>query len=239
MKMRWFRENSNPLYNKRERSQYPRLDKSAHLDFNTLHTRIGHDKFSELMNWLSGTKMVVEDNNTKRPAILYHYSKDWDNILSIKIQPKSDFDFEQTEMGLHFGTAGAAEQRSQDIARSGGLTYAVFVKMLQPLHMPDMGSWGITKKMIRAVQKAVKSDATMRGLPTPTKQLTEIRNTKNKTELRNILQKMGFDGIIYHNPVENRESAREYDSIIVFDPENNIRSAYTGDTIIGKSGAWL
>lgn len=125
-----------------------------------------------------------------------------------------------SELGTHFGTPKAAEDilsRSPHLP-ADAKTFPVVIKTSNPIRMPDLGSWGkgpINDWMHSQVDKYGSK------FPFDREEITEAYK-KGIKGFRDLLEKKGFDSVVYKNKVEDPGS----DSYIIFkEAEEGTRKA--------------
>lgn len=131
-------------------------------------------------------------------------------------------------MGFHFGTAAAANSRIRNcsvsefalqctrIRNGDGITpgiYPVYLRLVAPLRMTDMGDWHNPQRIARHLVEA--------GIVTREEADIALATRGRHVALQCLIQEAGFDGIVYRNEWEDKGS----DSYIVFDSAQ-IRSAF-------------
>lgn len=174
----------------------------------------------EFKKWFGNSKVVDKDNN---PKLVFHGTD------------SSDFTvFERTEdIGYHFGTAPQANARigsspaavRDTIAEGGPFDYQegrrlvpVFLKIENPLTLPDLNDWSPRNVAAELVDRDVISHGQ-----------SEKTDLVDREQVRDWLATKGYDGIRYRNTTEAKGSPGY--SYIVFDPEQ-VKSA------TGNSGAF-
>lgn len=107
------------------------------------------------------------------------------------------------ELGAHFGLREQAEMF--------GPTFAFYLKIENPLRLPDLGNWEARRVIDAARKRGVKiSDAERQAV---------LGAADSNAELRVLLETKGYDGVVYVNEAEGFG-----DSYIAFRPEQ-IKSA--------------
>lgn len=102
------------------------------------------------------------------------------------------------ELGAHFGN------RTQ--ASGFGTVFDFYLKIVNPLRMPDLGTWHY---------QSVMREARRCGVAITEDEYTEVFNARdNNAALRCLLMSKGIDGIVYRNEAEGKG-----DSFIAFSTE--------------------
>ena len=116
-----------------------------------------------------------------------------------------EFDFSKigpNELGFHVGTAEQANEfafgMARDNFRDGGSMYPLYARLENPVRLKDMGSWTaenifpqmfdmglITQEQAKRFMVAARTGA-----------------TNSQEKIRNILQSLGYDGVVYLNRYE-------------------------------------
>lgn len=224
------------------RQAHPVLDESSVLPSGWLSgVRTPEGGFSsEFKEWFGKSIITIDGKPGGEPAVMYHYyvrkrfSDEQENLV---------FNPEKVEMGLHFGTALAAESRSQGKSGNETITIPAVIRMESPLYMRDHGSFRIAAKdstfasydVRKEIMGAVIQDKIHYGLKVPEEDALESIETVQGVQ--DWLQAQGYDGIIYPNIEEKKDASGLQDSVIVFNPITQIRSAITGTPIYREDGA--
>lgn len=141
------------------------------------------------------------------------------------------------EMGAHFGTPPQThslyDQRTKhDTQWTGANTMPVHLQLKNPYEaMEDIGAWSDVNQWKNYLRNWEMNDQGVLGLTEK-----QIDSLKTPTDVRNLLQKKGYDGIQYPNHIEgispDSHMTGEYDSsYIAFEP-SQIKSA------IGNQGTY-
>lgn len=138
-----------------------------------------------------GTSRVVDEHG--RPLVVYHGTS----------SAFASFKRRVGDVGIHFGTAGQANDRMDYLEckgtlkpHSGQKVIPVYLSIKNPLRMPDMGLWN-ADNMDYKLKELFPSDA------------ARIRRLKSTRDIREFIQSKGYDGIVYKNTGEC-EGARPY-----------------------------
>jgi hypothetical protein len=163
--------------------------------------------------WFGNSKVVNPDGS---PMIVYHGTGTDFNV------------FEKGDIGFHFGTKKAAVSRlrTKKIYGEKRLFKGVYLKIENPLRMPDMGGWGadyVANELVR--MKILKPDDL--DVNTKWKELTtkygynktsnwnyEAANRELRKYVVDKIKEKGYDGIRYINNNEDKGSL----SWVVFEP---------------------
>lgn len=151
--------------------------------------------------WFRNSKVVNEDGT---PAVMYHVTNS-----------KIDFDVFRysRDLGSHFGTAKAAQDRSKFLAGSVDngdnpqRTYNVYLSIQRPIELPDLKSWEVGQIADELVKKNIISQFNA-------DQVKTMDRERGFTKLLELLKRSGYDGVKYKNKVEDAGSY----SWITFDP---------------------
>lgn len=142
--------------------------------------------------WFGKSKVVDKDG---KPMVVYHSTS-------------ADTDFEkfknrQGDIGMHFGTIGQANDRADYIRpnrteklsgfglpkppAAGERVIPVYLSIKNPIRLPDLGSWSFDNIADHLHEKLGAQN---------------VRNAKNLSGLRALMQAYGYDGIVYKNTGE-------------------------------------
>lgn len=147
--------------------------------------------------WFGDSKVVDAQG---RPLVVYHGTD-------------ADFsEFERTEdIGFHFGDHDAANARAAlaDEEGGGGNVRPVYLRISNPLRLPDLHTWGPVEVAAALRQAGVLA----------TRQADSFAEYNDREMVRDALTAKGYDGIVYRNETEGSG-----DSYIVFEP-GQIKSA--------------
>ncbi len=223
------------------RQPHPVLDESSILPSGWLsNVRTPEGALApEFKEWFGKSIITTDGKPGGEPAVMYHYyvrKRFSDEQESLVFNP------EKVEMGLHFGTAEAAESRSQGKSGNETITIPAVIRMESPLYMRDHGSFRVAAKdstfasydVRKQIMAAVIQDKVHYGLEVPEEDALESIETVKGVQ--DWLQLQGYDGIIYPNIEEKRDVPGLQDSVIVFNPITQIRSAITGMLVYREDG---
>lgn len=167
----------------------------------------------EFKNWFRNSKVVNDDGS---PAKVYHGTS-----------VAQDFEVFRhfNDVGYHFGTAQAASNRAQfrqkdpRYAHEVGRVYPVYLSIQNPLETIDWGTWepNSLAGWLRDNGKIGERDYVK----------VASRNTRQdrSEELRKLLKRLGYDGIVYQNTAEDVGSK----SWITLDP-GQVKSIFNRGT---------
>ncbi len=227
------------------RQAHPVLDESSKLPTEWLsNVRTSEGTFTpEFKEWFGKSIITTDGKPGGEPAVMYHYY--FRKALSEFDEENLVFNPEKVEMGLHFGTAEAAESRSRGKGGDESMTIPAVIRMESPLYMRDHGSFRIAAKdsafaaydVRKSIVEAVIQDKIHYGLEAPKEDALESIETVRGVQ--EWLREQGYDGIIYPNIEERRDVPGLQDSVIVFDPVKQVRSAITGTPIYREDGTLL
>jgi len=135
----------------------------------------------EFKEWFNDSKIVDENN---KPLVLYHGTN----------AEFTEFKRRRGDIGIHLGTIDQANDRikfKQVMGNSieGQNIIPVYLAIKHPLRLGDSGLWNY-ENMGDALKNAREFSK------------SEIINAKNLTGIRKLLQKKGYDGIVYRNTGE-------------------------------------
>lgn len=231
----------------RRRQPHPRLDNSAKLKDSWSQAIQNPDGTyrEEFKNWFGKSIITVDGNPGGEPAVLYHF---WQRLWeSQKTGKDAHLDISRTELGLHLGTANAASQRFWDTGAyvpswNAPRTIPIVVKMESPLYLPDLGVFRPEREHVRgAILECIRADRMAKKMePLPVDTLVP----DTVSGMHQWLKSLGYDGIIYRNPKEEEfrqgeDRYKHFDSVIVFNPHKQLRSAISGKEIFDEKGRWL
>ena len=152
----------------------------------------------EFKKWFGASK-VVHENGT--PMIMFHGTG-------------ANFDKFQKrvgDVGIHFGTAGQADdrldyQRERKIKTEQGMNIMpVYLSITNPLRLPDCGAWNPDNMVFQLQKLFPNSDISQTGNKwVESEKRWKPVNIKLKTtkDIREWLQSKGYDGIVYKNTGE-------------------------------------
>lgn len=145
-----------------------------------------HNTDDAFKKWFGQSQVV---DATGQPMVVYHSAT-------------ADFDrFKRArkDIGMHFGTAGQAEDRflikqhhdpyGMALGRVVACTIPVFLSIERPLRLPDLGDWD--------------RDNVVGNLPDEFT-IAEKVECQTPSELRDLIRSHGYDGVVYAN---DREAA--------------------------------
>ena len=164
--------------------------------------------------WFGDSKVVDENGN---PLVVYHGTdEDFDEFLyGIELAKKQDelgqYSGYSNQFGVHFGTKRA----SNYFAKDDGSILPVYLKIENPLRVPDLGAWDSYQIFAYLIQ-----DLGWEYL----RELDE-EDYYEMGVLKNVLKSKGYDGFVYVNNLEGGGT----DSYVVFEP-SQVKSA------LGNSG---
>jgi len=184
--------------------------------------------FGDFVNDPAGASKVVDSNGD--PLVVYHWSLgDFSEFKTIT---------DKNELGAHFGSISAAEDRSGSVYKpylSQEKIFPTFIRIKKPIYANDQGSWHFNKfakiipknisKDFRAIEKNNSSKIISiwknRKLKLEEKEKAEkVINWQSIRELKKLFANAGIDGVIYHNEHEGHDN-----SYSVFEP-TQIKSIY-------------
>lgn len=135
-----------------------------------------------------GSSQVVDAAG--EPMVVYHSS----------VATFDKFRVSRKDLGIHFGTAGQAEDRfllkqhhekPAALARMTPCTLPVYLSIAKPLRMPDLGDWDL--------------DDLVGNLPAEFTFHERIYADKDShAGIRKLIESHGYDGIVYTNDMEAR-----------------------------------
>jgi len=134
--------------------------------------------------WFGKSKVVDADG---KPLVVYHGTRNG------KVTDR--FRRRVGDVGIHFGTAGQANDRLSYTGRSldatdGDRLYPVYLSIENPLRWPhDAGDWN-PDNMLWELREMFPADA------------KRIDRLQNSAQIRSYLQSKGYDGIVYLNDGE-------------------------------------
>lgn len=113
------------------------------------------------------------------------------------------------DIGIHFGTAGQAEDRiALTGIGEGAQTIEVRLKIRKPLRLDDAGAWNIDGLDYQLKDKFPQD-------------LEAIRRLKTEKDIREFIQSKGYDGVVYKNTGETQGASEYRDKIKVAKDELN------------------
>ena len=158
--------------------------------------------------WFGDSKVVDADG---KPLVVYHGTN-------------ADFKvFRHGDIGFHFGPKSTSQTRLENQRASKNMTdkdmniMSVYLKIKNPLRMPDVGDWENSDAVANRLGDMMVDDQLDSD-----KWEAATANIQGNDQLKIIrqsLEAMGYDGIVYDNVAEGGG-----DSYIVFDP-TQIKSA--------------
>jgi hypothetical protein len=163
--------------------------------------------------WFGDSKVV---DRKGLPLVVYHRTaKDF-----------SAFDTERGDLGSHFGTAEQAEALLDGHMRDGELTVPVYLSLKNPLRLSDKGGFHADAVAPQLKRMGLIDASTCKRLAAIGDRGTVVERRAANAEIKSILLREGYDGVVYKNTTEGRG-----DSYIAFAPEQ-IKSA------LGNRGAY-
>jgi len=176
----------------------------------------------EFSSWFQKSQVVNEQGH---PLIVYHGTSGDADFTK--------FDLDKVEGGIHFGSLDQAKTAAKPKAINSTSQRArilpCYLSIQRPLELKDLHSFNfnmllqelfnqnIIKKgnyLSHKIRSFVDEVAmTIEEFANPQSQYYEKYHRKQNTRLRNILSKLGFDGIIYENTFEGKGK-----SFIIFRP---------------------
>jgi len=172
----------------------------------------------------------------QKPMVMYHSTD------------KDFTEFAKGDIGYHFGTIEASEDNftrksmivSSDEIRQNWRTIPVYLDIKNPLRMRDIGKWDNAFEVHKELIVEHKDDLGSTKFPNP----NSVPYEKRFEVMRNHLESLGYDGIVYGNLHEGNvprwtdeedtfmEGTPKYnelvDSYIAFNPEQ-IKSVWNTD----------
>lgn len=144
----------------------------------------------EVAAQLEGSAIV---DGSGHPMAVYHFT------------PEMEFEtFERGDIGFHFGTEEQAEKRGKNLKAGSGRMFRVYLNIKNPVRVDaDIMGWTSKGTALKLWSMGVLSD-------TELKQVNDLWETgdqyssKSARKLREILNKKGYDGIVYPNGFEGR-----------------------------------
>jgi len=163
--------------------------------------------------WFGDSKVVDENGE---PLRVYH---------GTKRHGFNAFDPREGQLGSHFGTSEQANAVADSIDfQPKGAVYPVYLRLRNPLRLPDAGSWSASRLAPLLLEKGIISNTQAdQWTERPDWQLSREEFQQGDAEVRQAIKAAGYDGVVYNNDTEG-----EGDSWIAFDPEQ-IKSA-TGNS---------
>lgn len=138
--------------------------------------------------WFGESKVVDADGE---PMVLYH---------STDAAGFEKFKRSRSDVGMHFGTAGQAEDRfdlkfnadpyGAQLRGAAHATMPVYLSIKRPLRLKDAGAWNpdnLTGALLEAI---------------PSLKLADVQRLKTPADIRKLLMSHGYDGIVYKNTGE-------------------------------------
>lgn len=130
----------------------------------------------------NASKVVDKDG---KPRVFAHATSSGKFDATFKSNP--------VQLGIHFGTPEQAADRLFYTTRKttpaeGSRTYPVYLSIKNPLRLPDLGDW--------------RADNVYYGLKELKEFEGEIRQNMTVAELRSIIKRHGYDGVVYKNTGE-------------------------------------
>lgn len=163
------------------------------------------DGLRNFWRWFGDSKVV---DDAGRPVPQFHATqKDFDA-----------FKVSSVDIGAHFGTAAQALDR-RDVF--GAQTIPVYLRINNPLRVPDMGRWKAERlrKMLHSADLIEWVDgkwATPDGKPVAVETIPQIRK---------LIESMGYDGLVYLNEWEAPRKRRPEDEASIERAERELEDA--------------
>lgn len=198
------------------------------------------DTFLSMFPSFRGTKIA---DSTGKPKLMYHGT---DREVKGAFRLPAD---DSRQLGIHFGDKDAANTITKEYRESFGTEYKqasnvheVYLDVKNPLRMEDRGIWR-PSFVVEALEKEALSpqqQSILRQWLNENPQAKELYSNVPDRKVRALLDKLGYDGVIYKNAHEGTG-----ESVIVLDPKR-IQSAISpkvgvggavpmGQTSMGKS----
>ena len=182
---------------------------------------------AEFKRWFEGSAVTDSDG---KPLRVYHWSMNGD-ITEFRTEATDQ------DIGAHFGSVVAANGRADNLQKTSGNIYAVFLSIKNPLRITDEqaglggGGWSGFDLLDRLIARKIFTQ----------KEYSRAAGEYNKNEtpgsrawpfskeardfIRKKLEQNGYDGIVYSNQHEGNNGVGDgSDSYIAFRPEQ-IKSA--------------
>lgn len=156
----------------------------------------------DLLQWMARSAVTTADGS---PKVVFHSTVA--EFSAFKVQPG--------DVGIHFGTAGQAEDRFElklehdpygpQLRGVAHATVAAYLLIENPLRLPDLGIWSARNL----------ADALAHPGQLPQANAHRATSLRSVAQVRAFLRELGYDGIIYRNVNETtggkhlRERVRE------------------------------
>jgi hypothetical protein len=145
--------------------------------------------------------MSPEARKARAEAMGFDTSKVWYHTTDREFDR---FKRRLSDVGIHFGTAGQAEDRMSYLTSGGrdgrslegSRTIPVYLRVRNPLRLSDAGLWradNLVFELERAGFDKAEINAAMRSSRNPNGQLSALRD---------LIKRKGYDGIVYQNTGE-------------------------------------
>lgn len=177
----------------------------------------------EFSSWFKNSQVADEQG---KPLVVYHGTSG--NAVF------TEFDLDKVEGGVHFGSLDqakiAAKPKAINSVSQRARVLPCYLSIQQPLELKDLHSFNFNTLLQELFnQNVIKKDSflshkirsfidevamTIEEFANPQSQYYEKYDRKQNARLRNILLKLGFDGIIYENTFEGKGK-----SFIIFNSE--------------------
>lgn len=188
-------------------------ESSSLTDPPSMQTKHSRHEPTAFQKWFGASKIV---DRRGRPLVVYHRTnRDFDA-----------FDTNRGDLGAHFGSAAQAEAHLNGSIREGDRTLAVYLRLENPLRLTDKGGFHADAVAPQLKRLGLIDPATAARLAKAGDRGTLTERREANREIKSLLGKAGYDGIVYKNQHEGKG-----DSYIAFDP-GQIKSA------IGNTGAF-
>jgi len=156
-------------------------------------------------DWFAGSKVVARG----KPKLAFHRTcADFDA-----------FDTTRGDLGSHFGSTDQARGMLGGTARPGERTIPVYLSLKNPIRLLDQGSFHADSVAPQLRRRGLIDAATAIRLTALGDRGTALERRAANQEIKDILTRLGFDGVVYRNLTEGKG-----DSYIAFDP-TQIKSA--------------
>lgn len=171
-----------------------------------LFSRAENTSTKAFKDWFGDSKVVDKNGD---PLVVYHGTQEVKRGVEIQdgkarqVDPELGFNVfdmpsDGFELGSHFGT--------EKQAKKFGPAFPFYLSIKNPLRLPDLGRWNYQSVMREAMSEGVKI--------TEAEYNSVFDARDNNAALRNLLERKGFDGVVYKNMLEGKG-----DSYIAFRPE--------------------
>lgn len=149
----------------------------------------------EFKAWFGDSKVVDADG---KPLVVYH-GTDADFTKFKRINPSKD-------IGMHFGTIGQATEiikniEGMDEEAVNQNIMPVYLSIQNPLRLNDLGAWN-PLSVAQGIRKDMNINSLLRHDILELMQNQTLNQVQQNKGIREILQKYGYDGIVYKNTEE-------------------------------------